>query len=64
MIHCVPTLRRCTPVYVGLRVATCVDLCLRLAMYVYAVMSVYVRLRGVDTVCLPIGYICLPASTA
>jgi hypothetical protein len=43
--HCVPTLRRRTPVYIGLRAATCVDLRLRLATYVYAVMSVYVWLR-------------------
>jgi hypothetical protein len=43
--HYVPTLRRRTPVYVGLRAATCVDLRLRPATYVYTVMSVYVRLR-------------------
>jgi hypothetical protein len=58
MSHCVPTLRRRTAVHVD------VDLCLRPVTYVYAVMSVYVRLRGVDTVCLPVGYICLRASTA
>jgi hypothetical protein len=33
------------PLYVCLRAATCVDLRLRPATYVYAVISVYMRLR-------------------
>jgi hypothetical protein len=59
--HCVPTLCRRTQVYIGLHAATCVDLWLCPATYVYTVMSVYVRLRGVDTVRLPVSYVCLRA---
>jgi hypothetical protein len=55
LIHCVPTLRRRTSVYAGLRAATCVDLRLHPATYVYAVMSVYVlegELRAADDACM------------
>jgi hypothetical protein len=50
VIHCVPTLRRHTPVYVGLRAATCVDLRLRLATYVYVRLRLATRCRhGLST---------------
>ncbi|KAJ6601823.1 hypothetical protein DFH09DRAFT_1069371 [Mycena vulgaris] len=61
--HCVPTPRRPTSVYVVLHAATCGDLRLRPATYVYTetcgeldLRPATVRLHAVDTVHLPVGY--------